>query len=358
MSLCARSRWTWARASSPVIHLDSPEGSAILPSIESASLSVMRGRPRSMPAQIARHAVAGRLLAPMPVFTSIPALPKHGDALAGGARVGILEGDDDARDSGAGNDRGAGRAAARWHGRRAQAWCRASRPSPACPPRPARPPRHGAGRPSPVAPRPTILPSLTMTQPTLGLGAVRPRAASPSRTASIMNSASLNAELLFKLLEFAPARFLGLAPFLRRFLLVGHDVGVGPLGPVILDIGDGRPGAVLIFESTKKMMTMMSVTSTASVAPSTCSRLRWPRKALRSLSAARGPTVGGRIAMAGKIGPLALGASPDRTTPAATARPARLRSSGVLQPEAQGDHRARRRRRPRPRSPACSARRG
>ena len=35
------------RASSPVIHFDSPDGSAILPSIDSASLSVMRGRPSS-----------------------------------------------------------------------------------------------------------------------------------------------------------------------------------------------------------------------------------------------------------------------------------------------------------------------
>jgi len=45
MSLRARSRWTWRRASSPVIHFDSPEGSAILPSIDSASFSVIRGRP-------------------------------------------------------------------------------------------------------------------------------------------------------------------------------------------------------------------------------------------------------------------------------------------------------------------------
>ena len=36
-----------ARASSPVIHFDSPDGSAILPSIDSASLSVIRGRPSS-----------------------------------------------------------------------------------------------------------------------------------------------------------------------------------------------------------------------------------------------------------------------------------------------------------------------
>jgi hypothetical protein len=45
MSLWARSRWTWARASAPVIHFDSPEGSAILPSIDKASFKVMRGRP-------------------------------------------------------------------------------------------------------------------------------------------------------------------------------------------------------------------------------------------------------------------------------------------------------------------------
>src|SRR4030095_15809218 len=94
--------------------------------------------------------------------------------------------------------------------------------------------------PGAVAPRPTISPLRTMTQPTLGLGAERPRAASPSRAASSIHRRSLNGELLLELLVFFAARFLGLAPLFRRFLLVADDVGVGAVRTVILDIDDLR----------------------------------------------------------------------------------------------------------------------
>src|SRR5436190_24223679 len=75
-------------------------------------------------------------------------------------------------------------------------------------------------------------------QPTLGLGAVRPRAASPSLAASIIQSASFNAELLLELLEFALAGLFLPVPFIGSFLLIGLDVGVGPFGSIILDIDD------------------------------------------------------------------------------------------------------------------------
>jgi hypothetical protein len=60
------------RASSPVIHLLSPDGKAILPSIDSASFNVMRGRPSCWRVSHpdSESAAAFR---PMPTFTSTPA---------------------------------------------------------------------------------------------------------------------------------------------------------------------------------------------------------------------------------------------------------------------------------------------
>ena len=94
--------------------------------------------------------------------------------------------------------------------------------------------------PGAVAPLPAICPSATMTQPTLGLGAVRPRALSPSATASAIQRAAFDAKLLFQLLEL-PLPFL-----LRRFpgrlvlLLIGLDLGVRPVGRPLLDVDDLR----------------------------------------------------------------------------------------------------------------------
>ena len=124
----------------------------------------------------------------MPSFTSIPAARSRWMPLPDGARIGILERDDDARGLGrrASGRRRPGRA--RWRGRRARAWCRGSRPcarSPACSSATA----SACGRPpGAVAPRPTISPvAETMTQPTLGLGArAAARALRRARTASAM----------------------------------------------------------------------------------------------------------------------------------------------------------------------------
>ena len=76
----ARSRWAWARASSPVIHLLSPEASAIRPSIDMASFSVTKGRPEPDPGEEAGHAALGLLAPARPVTTSIPAALQPLDA--------------------------------------------------------------------------------------------------------------------------------------------------------------------------------------------------------------------------------------------------------------------------------------
>src|SRR3954452_8891951 len=78
----------------------------------------------------------------------------------------------------------------------------------------------------------------TMMQPTLGLGAVHPRADSPSTIAlAIHCRSSVKPELLLELLELAP--LLLLAGFLGGLLLllVGDDVGVSPVRWIELDVG-------------------------------------------------------------------------------------------------------------------------
>src|SRR4029078_718140 len=80
-----------------------------------------------------------------------------------------------------------------------------------------------------------------MTQPTLGLGAERPRADSPRAMALAIHSrSSVNPELLLEFLEL-PLLLL-LRGFLLRLvvLLVGDDVGVGAVRRIELDLDDLR----------------------------------------------------------------------------------------------------------------------
>src|SRR5689334_25301326 len=76
-----------------------------------------------------------------------------------------------------------------------------------------------------------------MMQPTLGLGAERPRASSPSATAFAIHSlSSVNPELLRELLILLLVGLL--LRFLRSLvlLLVGGDLRVGAVGRVELDL--------------------------------------------------------------------------------------------------------------------------
>ena len=240
MSLCARSRWTWRRASSPVIHWLSPDGSAILPSIDSASFSVIRGRPSSSRvSQPASDRLRG--LAADAESHLNPRRAQSLDAFARRARIRVLEGDHDARRPRGEQQIGAGRPARALRGRRARASRRRSPPParlPACCERDAL--RHGGARRRAVAPLPTTLPPReTMTQPTLGLGALCPRAASPSATASAMKRRSLTpCRAVFRAAGIGGA-FLSRGVACRLvLLLVGDDVGIGPVGRIELDVGD------------------------------------------------------------------------------------------------------------------------
>ena len=92
MSLRARSRWAWARASSPVIHLLSPDASAIPPSIDIASFRVTKGRPSRMrvkkPAMLRSASSSIR-----PGHDLDPRRFQPLDAEAVGARIGIADRD-------------------------------------------------------------------------------------------------------------------------------------------------------------------------------------------------------------------------------------------------------------------------
>src|SRR5690348_17129649 len=96
--------------------------------------------------------------------------------------------------------------------------------------------------PAAVAPRPTAFPAAeTMTHPTLGFGALWPRAPSPSASASAIHlRSSLNPELLPELLEL-PLPLL-CSSFARRhvLLLVGDDVGVRAVRGIELDLDHPR----------------------------------------------------------------------------------------------------------------------
>src|SRR3954452_23027403 len=89
--------------------------------------------------------------------------------------------------------------------------------------------------PRAVAPRPATSPSSAMmTQPTLGLGALRPLADSPSASASAMKrrssrNPSLNPELLLELLELPLLFLLGGCHRRLILLLVGGDLLVSPV---------------------------------------------------------------------------------------------------------------------------------
>src|SRR5690348_14104024 len=91
--------------------------------------------------------------------------------------------------------------------------------------------------PRAVAPWPTILPPFDMiTQPTLGLGALWPRAPSPSRSASPIHlRSSVNMECFGELLKLALLFLLGGLLVGHVLLLVGDDVGVGAVRRIQLD---------------------------------------------------------------------------------------------------------------------------
>src|SRR5215207_1980159 len=109
------------------------------------------------------------------------------------------------------------------------------------------------GRPrTAVAPRPTTLPlSETITQPTLGLGALRPRAASPSRTASAMKRVSgvrivgltgprSHSELLFQFLELPLLLLRGCVPLRLITFLLSDDLRVRSSDRPAVGIDDRR----------------------------------------------------------------------------------------------------------------------
>ena len=109
---------------------------------------------------------------------------------------------------------------ARCRGRRARGSRRRSRRAPPRPPRPSAIASACGRPPGWVQPRPTSSPSLTMTQPTLGLGAVRPRPRSPSaiaasiqpRVAQMPEPLQPVVELLELALALGLARLRGVRP--------------------------------------------------------------------------------------------------------------------------------------------------
>ena len=98
--------------------------------------------------------------------------------------------------------------------------------------------------PGAVAPRPTISPvDETITQPTLGLGALRPRASSPSRSASSMkrrSAVSATSRAGSRASGIAVAFLFWRRPFRLVLLLVGDDLGVGAVRRIELDVDDLR----------------------------------------------------------------------------------------------------------------------
>jgi hypothetical protein len=108
MSLRARSRWTWARASSPLIHFDSPEGSAMR-DLAVDRQSQLERDPRPAQGQAGEEAAKAcpRRLGADPDPDLDPGLAQRAEAQSRRARVGVLNRGDDAGDSGLGD---AGRA--------------------------------------------------------------------------------------------------------------------------------------------------------------------------------------------------------------------------------------------------------
>src|SRR5579884_2272001 len=76
-----------------------------------------------------------------------------------------------------------------------------------------------------------------MTQPTLGFGALCPRASSPSRSASPIHlRSSVNMKLLGKFLEFALALLLRCLLVRHILFLVGDNLRVRPVRRVEFDL--------------------------------------------------------------------------------------------------------------------------
>ena len=190
-SWVARSRWARSRAGGPVIQRLSPLPVAIWPSSVVASFSVTSGRPRRW--RIRKPAlISAASSAPSPVSTAMPARAQPGDALAGDARIGILERRPPTRGDAGGDQRvGAGRglapmaaglegdigggAARRGPARRSASVSPCGRPPGWVQPRPTTRPR------DPARTRPRD-PSLDReTQPTAGLGQTVP---SPRRASA------------------------------------------------------------------------------------------------------------------------------------------------------------------------------
>ena len=216
MSLCARSRWTWrARVLA---------GDPLRFARRQRDLAVDRQRelerdPR--PAELEPGEPAGqralRRLAPDAERHLDPGRAQPPDALAGGARIGILERDHDPRGLRCEQQVGAGRAARAVVRAGLQRHIDGRAVAPACRPARARPPRRAAVRPARSRPcRRSVRRAETITQPTFGLGAVRPRASSPSRSASSMKRRSLpwrlHPELFLELLELPLLFFFGRLP--------------------------------------------------------------------------------------------------------------------------------------------------
>ena len=108
-SACARWAWTWARAASPVIHWLVPSASAMQPSSDVASFSVTHGRPSALAGQETGKAGGRGAIIEQVERQSPP--PAAARSPPGGARIGVVLADHDARRAGRDDQIGAGRAA-------------------------------------------------------------------------------------------------------------------------------------------------------------------------------------------------------------------------------------------------------
>ncbi len=189
-----RQAWPSARAASPVIHWLVPSASAVRPSSDAATFMRTHGRPRCMREK-------------KPMFSSRDGAPplaaddvdldagraQARDALAGDQRIRVFDGDDDPGDAGLDQ-----RIAARRRAAVVRAGFEGDVGGGAARRRPVAgvAQRHhlGVGFAGALRVRrwPMLLPSAsTMTQPTRGLGSVRPMACAASTRASARSAACL-----------------------------------------------------------------------------------------------------------------------------------------------------------------------